>query len=245
VDHYLDLTSGQRREVTARLHTLLSRHRTEALPQYEQFLIDLRQRVGRGLTRADLDWAYVFYDRFRADLFERVLPDGSALLTTVSEQQVRHLEQKLGQDETKAAKALTGAAESRLGERTKKVLALAEKWLGPLSAEQALQIRALARALPDAEPIWWQYRRQGRQELVALLRRPALADDLAPNLRRIFLPSDQGPPSSYRQMEKEWRAAFTILVLETDRMLTPLQRRSAMSSIQTVIDELQGLMRGA
>ena len=68
VDHYFDLTADQRHDVAERLTPLLARHRHEAIPQYEAFLVQVRQRFERGLTSQDIDWAYVTFDRFRADL---------------------------------------------------------------------------------------------------------------------------------------------------------------------------------
>lgn len=72
LDHYFDLKSDQRRDLNQRLTPLLTRHRHEALPEYESFLREIRQRIERGLTGSDVDWAYATYDRLRADLFERV-----------------------------------------------------------------------------------------------------------------------------------------------------------------------------
>src|SRR5512141_2690507 len=50
VDHYFDLTADQRHDLTQRLTPLLARHRQEAIPQYEAFLTQMRQRLERGLT---------------------------------------------------------------------------------------------------------------------------------------------------------------------------------------------------
>ncbi|RIK58386.1 MAG: hypothetical protein DCC63_10400, partial [Nitrospira sp.] len=95
LDHYLDLSTAQRRDVSSRMKLLLVRHRLEALPRYEQFLHDLQQRVAQGLTPEDLDWLFRSYDALRGDLLERLLPDGSAVLTRLTESQIRHLEQIL------------------------------------------------------------------------------------------------------------------------------------------------------
>jgi hypothetical protein len=46
-------------------------------------------------------------------------------------------------------------------------------------------------------------------------------------------------------MMSEMRAALTHLALEVDRMLTPIQRRHALLSIQKVIDELHALTRNS
>lgn len=245
LDHYVNLTSSQRREVAARLQPLLLRHRTEALPQYEQFLNDLQQRISRGLSREDLDWTFAAYDRFRADLFERVVPDAGALLTKLSEKQVQYLGRVFLKEEAKATRLLQGSVAARLDERTRKGSALAEEWLGPLTSEQSARIRALILALPDNQPDWWQYRRQRHQELLALLRNPGPADEVNRTLRGMFVHSDQSAPASYLKMVTEMRVALTGLVLETDRMLTPLQRRHVLSSLQSVIDDLHALARGS
>ena len=72
LDHYFDLNRDQRQDLARRLTPLLDRHRHEALPQYEAFLKEIRERVKRGLTGSDIDWAYATYDRLRADLVERM-----------------------------------------------------------------------------------------------------------------------------------------------------------------------------
>ncbi len=245
LDHYLDLTSSQRREVTARLQPLLLRHRTEALPQYEQFLKDLQQRISRGLSRADLEWTFASYDRFRADLFDRAAPDAGALLTKLSAKQIQYLGHVFLKEEAKATRALQRPMAARLDERARKGLALAEEWLGPLAPEQSARVRALILALPDSQPAWWQYQRQRHQELLALLRNPAPADEISRTLQRLFVQADQNAPTGYLTMVTEMRAALTGLVLETDRTLTPFQRRHVLLSLQSVIDELHALAPGS
>ena len=84
IDHYFDLTSAQRHDLGLRLTPLLARHRHEAIPQYEAFLLQIRQRLERGLTSQDIDWTYATYDRLRADLFERLVSDGGVFLASMS-----------------------------------------------------------------------------------------------------------------------------------------------------------------
>ena len=115
MDHYLDLNAGQRRDVTTRLETVLRRHRTEALPQYERFLKEVQERVDRGLTNQDLDWVYASYDRFRADVFERLAPDGGVVLTSVTDKQIRHFEDILQKEEHKAARRFTETGRRAFG----------------------------------------------------------------------------------------------------------------------------------
>jgi len=188
---------------------------------------------------------YASYDRFREDLFERAVPDGSALLMTVSERQVRNLEDVFRKEEHKFVRTLQGSTSKRLEERTRKMLAMAEDWLGPLSADQVARLSPFTKALPDTQPVSWHYRRQRQQELLTLLRRPASLEDMSRELRMIFVQADQTAPAGYRELVGELRASLTVLLLETDRLLTAQQRRKAVTSIQRLIDDLHGLSPGS
>ena len=244
LDHYLDLNSGQRQDVIPRLKSMLMRHRMEALPQYEQFLKDAQQRVGRGLTREDLNWIYLSYDRFRADLFERAAPDGGVLLTTVTDKQIRSFEKVLRKEEEKAARRLQRPTAARLEERAKVILALAEDWLGPLSGEQTDRIRDWSLALPDTQPAWWQYRQQRHRELLALLHHHGSPDEVSQALRAMFVFPERSAPRSYLDTVKELRAGLTTMLLGTDQLLTSNQRRKAVATIQKMIDDIHGLQTG-
>jgi hypothetical protein len=244
LDHYLDLNSGQRRDVTTRLQTLLARHRAEAVPQYEQFLRDLQQRVRRGLTKDDVDWIYVSYDRFRADLFERMAPDGGAILTTITEKQIRNFEQVVQKEEQKAVRRLQKPMSARLDERARTILGWAEDGVGSLSAEQAGRLRQWSLALPDTQSVWWQYRRHRHQELVALMRHSKPAGEATQALRAMFVTPEQTAPRLYVDTVRELRVSLTTMLLGLDRMLTPAQRLKAIASIQKFIDDLHGLSAG-
>ena len=241
VDHYLDLNAGQRRDVTGRLEILLRRHRTEALPQYERFLQDVQERVARGLTNEDLDWLYASYDHFRADLFERLAPDGGVVLTSVTDKQIRHFEDILQKEERKAARALQKPVVARLEDRAQKILSWAEDWLGPLSHEQSGRIRQWSLALPDTQPVWWQYRRQRQQELVTMMRRRPPTLEATQVLRSIFVTPDQSAPPVYLDTVKEFRVRLTTMLLGIDRTLTPTQRRKAIATLKKLIDDVHGL----
>jgi hypothetical protein len=244
LDHYLDLNSGQRRDVTARLQPLLLRHRTEVIPQYEQFLRELQQRLGRGLTHEDLDWIYASYDRFRADLFERLAPDGGVVLTAITEKQIRNFEEVVQKEEQKAARRLQKPLSVRLDERARTALSLAEDWLGPLSAEQTSRIRQWSLALPDTQPVWWEYRRHRHQELVALMRHQQSPSETTQALRVMFVTPEESAPRAYVDTVTSLRAGLTTMLLGIDEMLTPIQRLKAVATLQKLIDDVHGLRVG-
>lgn len=244
LDHYLDLNSGQRRDVTARLQPLLLRHRTEALPQYEQFLRDLQQRLRRRLTAEDMEWIYASYDRFRADVFERVVPDGGVVLTTVTDKQIRNFEVVVQKEEQKAARRLQTPTSARLDERARVMLSTAEDWLGPLSGDQAVRIRQWSIALPDTQAAWWQYRHHRHQELLELMRHRRAAGEATQALRAMFVTPEQSAPRAYLDTVKELRVGLTTMLLGIDGMLTPVQRLKAVATLQKFIDDIHGLRAG-
>ena len=241
VDHYFDLTADQRHDVAERLTPLLARHRHEAIPQYEAFLVQVRQRFERGLTSQDIDWAYAAFDRFRADLFDRVVADGGALLASVDSRQVRILEAALQKDHEKAARLVQDPAPERLKKRADATLGWLEDWLGSLSKDQEAEIREWSLALPDSQQAWVAYQQQRQQELLALLHQSRTPERIAGELRTMFVYQDHTAPQAYQDAVRQMRAAIKTMALAIDQQVTADQRRHAVTKLQRLIDQLHDL----
>ena len=241
VDHYFDLSVDQRHDLAQRLTPLLARHRHEAIPQYESFLLQIRQRFERGLTSQDLDWVYATYDRLRADLFDRVVADGGVFLTSVDPRQVRTLEAALQKDNAKAARLVQAPAPERLKKRAHATLDWLEDWLGSLSKDQEAQIREWSVALPDTQPVWVAYQQQRQQELLALLHEPRTPERVARELRTMLVYQDQTAPQAYQDTVRQMRAAVKTMALAIDQHLTADQRHHAVTKLQRLIDQLHDL----
>ena len=241
VDHYVDLTSDQRHDLAQRLTPLLARHRHEAIPQYESFLVQFRQRFERGLTGQDLDGVYASYDRLRADLFDRVVADGGALLASVDSRQVRILEAALQKDHEKAARLVQDPAPERLKKRADATLGWLEDWLGSLSKDQEAQIREWSLALPDTQQAWVAYQQQRQQELLALLHQSRTPERVAGELRTMFVYQDHTAPQAYQDAVRQMRDAVKTMALAIDQQVTADQRHHAMTKLQRLIDQLHDL----
>jgi hypothetical protein len=241
VDHYVDLTSDQRHDLAQRLTPLLARHRHEAIPQYESFLVQFRQRFERGLTGQDLDEVYAGYDRLRADLFDRVVADGGTLLASVDSRQVRILEAALQKDHEKAARLVQDPAPERLKKRADATLGWLEDWLGSLSKDQEAQIREWSLALPDTQQAWVAYQQQRQQELLALLHQSRTPERIAGELRTMFVYQDHTAPQAYQDAVRQMRAAVKTMALAIDQQVTADQRHHAVTKLQRLIDQLHDL----
>ena len=241
-DHYLDLTSDQRRDLSQRLTPLLARHRREAIPQYEAVLVQGRQRIERGLTNQDIDWAYATYDHLRADLFDRIIADSGVVLASVDSGQVRTLEAALQKDHTKLTQRVQAPAPERLRKRTDAIIEWLDDWLGSLSKDQEAQIRQWSLALPDNQQFWATYQQQRQQELLALLRQPRTPDIVARELSALLVvyPDQTGPPA-YQDAIHQMRTAVKTMALAIDQQATPDQRRHAVTKLQRLIDQLHDL----
>ena len=241
LDHYFDLTSQQRHDLGLWLTPLLARHRREAIPQYEAFLVQIRPRLEQGLTSRDIDWVYATYDRLRADLFDRLVADGGVFLASVDLRQVRTLEAALQKDNDKAARLVQVPAPERLKKRANATIGLLEDWLGALSKDQQAQIRVWDLALPDTQPVWVAYRQQRQQELLALLHQPRTPERVARELRAMLVYPDQRASPDYQESVRQMRAAVKTMVLAVDQRLTADQRHHAVTKLQRLIDQLHDL----
>ena len=244
LDHYFDLNHDQRQDLAQRLTPLLARHRHDALPQYEIFLREISQRVERGLAGSDIDWAYATYDRLRTDLFERVAADSGVFLASIDARQVRTFESALQKDNAKAERLVQISAPERLKERAQTTLELAKDWLGRLTKEQQAQIREWSLTLPDVEPMWVAYQQQRRQELVTLLHQPKTPEQIARELRSMFVYHDQTAPQSYQNAVFHMRENAKAMVIAIDQRMTPDQRRHAVAKLQRLIDQIHDLQAG-
>lgn len=241
VDHYFDLTVDQRHNLALRLTPLLARHRHEAIPQYEAFLVQIRQRLERGLTSHDIDWAYATYDCLRADLFDRLVTDGGIFLASVDPRQVRTFEDALQKDNDKAARLVQVPAPERSEKRAHATIDWLEDWLGPLSKDQAAHIREWSLALPDTQQVWLAYRQQLQQELLALLHQPRTPERIAGELRAMLVYLDQHAPQDYQGAVRQMRAAVKTMAIAIDQRLTPDQRHHAVTKLQRLIEQLHDL----
>ncbi len=241
VDHYFDLTSDQRHELGRQLKPLLARHKYEAIPQYEAALVQVRQRIERGLTSQDVDWAYATYDRLRADLFNRVIADGGMFLASIEPEQVQTLAAALQKENSKIARLVQAPAPERLKKRANATVDELEDWLGSLSKGQKAQIRELSLALPDTQQFWATNQQQRQQDLLALLRQPRTPEGVARELRTILVVSPDLASHAYQDAIRQMRVAMKTMALAIDQRLTADQRRHGVKKLQRLIDQLHAL----
>lgn len=241
LDQYFDLNAEQRQDITDRIQTILAKHRREALPQYEAFLVQIHQRVERGITSEDIDWFYASLDRLRDDLFDRLVIDGGVFLASVSPAQTATLERAMQKDNEQAAKLASGTARERLKKRADNTIEIVKDWTGSVSRDQRNQIAAWSDRLPDSQPMFFRYRRDRQQELLNLLHHPRTPESAAQRLRAALVQQDQTAPPWYLHALEEWRNGIKDLVPRIDHTLSSAQRRYALDRLQRLIAQVRDL----
>ena len=241
LDQYFDLNAEQRRDVTGRIQAILAKHRREALPLYEAFLVQIHQRLERGLTADDIEWFYTTFDRLRDDLFDRLVIDGGVFLASVNQAQTVTLERAMQKDNEKAARLASGPAPERLRKRADNTVEVVKDWTGSLSRDQRNQILTWSYGLPDTQPLFFRYREQRQRELLSLLERPRTPELAAQKLRAALVHQDQIAPPWYLHAVQEWRNGIKDLAPRIDRTLSPSQRRYALDKLQRLITQVRDL----
>ncbi len=94
LDNYFGLTTQQEEWIEERMRLHLEWHRKEELPRYRNFLIEVQNRGGDGLTMSELDEGYARLDQKRIRTLETLLTDTASFLAGISPEQINTLEKK-------------------------------------------------------------------------------------------------------------------------------------------------------
>jgi hypothetical protein len=243
LDSYLDLSRPQKAFVSARLDSILDHHRHEALPLYVDVLRQMQIRIQRGLTSDDLDWAFVQYDQLRADLLGRFAQDGADFVYLIEAPQVSRIRSVLEKRLAKQEELLHDQREIRLVQRTKRIVALAREWLGPLSGQQEQEVMQLGMAFPDTLPALYAHERERNEHLLAVLESRAYGDTGARFYEWLVYP-DQNADPRFLEVAGQLKCHIASLVLALDRLATPNQRNHVLAKLGDLVRTIEQL-RGA
>ena len=241
LDEYTDLTSTQKAWIRERLKDLLAQHRKDALPRYEAFLTQIKEKGADGLDRQEVDWIFSTYEELRTDLFGRLVDDGGAVLSSLSDQQVRYLRNTFQRDHEKALRRLQESPESRLSKRASVTLTWLKDWLGPLTTAQQLRILELSRELPDTAPAWVDNQRFRQQDMIKILDSTRDQRVLSRYINHWLLSIESSRPPDYQHVLDQMHTSVKEMVLTIDRLITTQQRDHALTKLQQLIDEVHGL----
>jgi len=222
--NYLDLHGEAADDLDERIDAFLRWHRAKALPEYARISEEAARRLGDGLSREDVVWGYdsvrTQVSRSLAEAAQRIAP----LLDRLNEEQIRHLEARLQEDNRKFAREnLRGSDKERRKRRAERLEDRLEDWVGRLSEAQQQRVREFSERAPLTAQMRDQDRKRLQGEFLSILRGRA-AQKRLPELAAQW---ERGRDPAFVKANQAGREELFALLLDLDRMLSPEQRARA------------------
>ena len=241
LDNYFGLTTQQEEWIEERMRQHLEWHRKEEIPRYRNFLIEVQNRAGDGLTMSELDEGYARLDQKRIRTLERLLPDTASFLAGVSPDQINTLEKKMIEENQEMEEDLE-SPEKLFRERKEKFWEQMEEWFGDFSKDQQDKINRLRTEwFPGSAASLvarLERRRKSQLQFLAQLRSSQDKAELENWLRRSVI-NWAGETDSAKQariLRNKKR------ILRVDKILTPEQRMHAVRELDEWIEILDRII---
>ena len=248
INSYIDVESGQKPWVKARIKRFFEWHRKTQLADYVQLLKLGQRQLQQPMDKPTMQSDITELKKRSAILVEHALPDMADLALDLRPQQIAAIEKKYASNNSDFRKNyLRGDLAQRQQYRFRKVMDQAEYWLGDFNAEQESVIRKAFDLVPiDHERIYAQrlrrqhdvldvlkkiaHERPRREVAMALLREQALA----------MLEPPTGESAAYFTAYYDGMANLAMTVINS---ATPAQREHASLKLQEFIDDFSRLSR--
>ncbi|MAR91405.1 MAG: DUF6279 family lipoprotein [Pseudomonadota bacterium] len=241
---YMELSARQEALFDARLEAYLDWHRRDQLPQYAAFLEQVAQQVEQGLDREQIAAIEARTGELAQTLVDRMLEDLIQLLGTVNDRQVEQLFQQLEEDNREYRQEYVDlSADEQRQQRLRDVIRYAERWTGPLTAEQEARLGEWADRFalmgPEVERarLAWQY------ELRRILEMRGQPEVYAAAFRSLIANPDIGYTPELDAKLAHNSELVVDLYLELDETLTPRQRRHMVDKLRDYAEDFRILSR--
>jgi hypothetical protein len=246
LDSYIDFTGQQTPKVRDELTRLFAWHRSDQLPKVAALLQKGQLLLPGPVSPAQ---ACALFDEARSLLdavTDKALPAAAELATTVSTEQIMHLQHKFDKtNEEFVRSAITDKPEERSARRLKQAVQRSEMVYGTLGDAQ---MAAISRAIDKSSfnPVLNLKERERRQKDAVTVLTKLAADKPSPQaaqaaLRSYMQRSTTSPDPAYRaygdKMLKESCESFATVHAST----TPEQRASAVQTLKGYEADMRAL----
>lgn len=241
-DRYVDLTDDQARVFKTGLSDLHAWHRSRELPVYAQTFDEAAQRLARGMSRDDVQWA-VETVRARMHLLgQHTARQVGDALATLDEPQLREVEARFAEDNQKFVREqVTGDPAKVTARRADWLCERLAYWTGDLTLAQRARVRTLVESFPAMPRLRFEERQRRQQNLLALLREGRGRTDFEPRLERFLADPDAGRSEANRRAMREWERAFIDMLVDLDRSLSVAQRTRAVQRMRAYAQDFRQL----
>ncbi len=241
-DGYLDLTSDQKAYLRERLRERLEEHRRDELVQLVGFLKTFNTYAVDGLSAQEVDVLVAAITPLYRTTVTKTVPVFSRVLASLSDEQIGHLAERMqSANRDYREKYLDIGRAERVSSRTERTIDRIEKWTGALTPDQRSTITEMTKRWPDAALDWYDYRRARQQQLLALLRSRAAANEIEAYLIAWWVDQTGRNPVLERKVDI-LQEDFKVLVVTVDGSLSGAQRKHFTKRLNRIIDNLEDLI---
>jgi len=222
-------------------------HRSTQLPQYADYLQQLRSRLNAGPwtgeeIHAETDKIQLLVDQS----VERVLPDATEVLATLSDTQVKELLASVAEERDEYKEDYVDISERKRQKKyVKEFVKHAQDWLGPLSSAQKKQIEKWSESLQPFETLNLQQQKIWEDTLAEILAKRTDKNALLNGLKSLmFHRTDNWQPELEQILDYNQKISYE-LVAELLNGMSEQQRKHLNKKISEYVKLLGELAREA
>lgn len=235
---FLDVHGEQADELDERIARFLRWHRASALPKYARDADEAARRLSHGLSQDDLVWGYdasVAHARESLRVFAEQL---APLLDKLDAEQIRHMEQRIAEENRKFAREnLRDSERERRERRARRIVTRLEEWVGNLSNAQVERVKQYSARAPLLEEMRDRENKRLQGEVVAIIR----AHEAKKRLPDRIANWERGRDPAFTAALAANRQDFNQMLLDLDRQGTAEQRTQLAAGIKRYAGEFRAL----
>ena len=235
---FLDVHGDQADELDERIARFMRWHRVQALPKYARDADDAARRLERGLSREDMVWGYDVFIAHGKEAMRAAADQTAPLLDRLTPEQIRHMEQRVAEENRKFARErLRGSERERREQRARRVTERLEDWLGNLSKAQIEAVKQFSARAPLIDELRDRDNKRIQGEILAIIRAHEAKNRLGENV----VDWDKGRDPAYIAARAANVHEFNTMLLEINRLATREQRARVIAELRRYAEEFRAI----
>ena len=237
VNSYLDLDDSQERLVRDIVARNLAWHRATELPQYADYIRELRAGLSGPVNAEFIARQYATTLVLSDRTLQKLSPDIARLLLTLNDGQVREFFAEVEERNAELAEEYAEHPPEVRRKKQDRSIVRAFRWFtGPLNPDQEALVRSYTSGMHDVAGQWLQRRKTWQSAFRKLLEGRAGNPAFEQQLAGLLLDPNQFDGAEYRRLVAENRAIAFAMSAAVLSSLSPKQR-------QHLDERLSGLAR--
>jgi len=237
---FLDVHGEQADDLDERIARFLRWHRANALPKYARDADEAAGRLADGLSPDDLVWGYDAAVAHARESLRAAAEQLAPLLDQLDAEQIRHMEQRIAEENRKFAREnLRGGERERRERRAQRIVTRLEEWVGNLSKAQVERVRLFSARAPLIEEMRDRDNKRLQGEVVAIIR----AHEARERLPERIANWERGRDPDFVAARAANQQEFQQMLLDLDRMGTQEQRAQLAAEMRRYAGEFRALAR--